>query len=189
MSTAASSVGPIPTILDFRLTFLWVKTILGIFSNSSRVAAPFTLLRKSNLYRQSFEDILEGKSKLGFEAPWQKYKKQFFWKYYLAGPALDSMSGRQAWEHLVPLRTTFPFAVKAWQHGHVTLEGFCYPYGLALAVTFRVVGSLTLDETVRLAYGIKDGEEKFLVVRGGMQSPRNLEQIVDDAFECMSPPF
>ena len=185
MSTPPTTAAATPTILDFRLTFLWVETILDIVSGAADLAELFTFLRKSNRYGQVFEAVLAGKSQTGLEAPWQKHKKQFFWKYYLAGAALDLVSGTQAWQHLVPLRIKPPFAVKDWKHGHVMIEGFYYPHGLALAATFTVVSSLTLDQTVELAYAIKDGEERFLVERDRLQASSTLESLADDAFKWM----
>jgi len=185
MSTPLTTAPAAPTILDFRLTFLWVETILDMISGATDLAEPFTFLNKSNRYRKVFEEVLAGKSKTSPEAPWQKRKKQFFWKYYLAGPALDSVSGRQAWEHLVPLRTKLPFAVKDWEHGRVTIEGFYYPHGLALAVTLRVVSALTLDQTVKLAYAIRDGDEKFSIQQDRLQTVKTLESLADDALTWM----
>jgi hypothetical protein len=65
------------------------------------------------------------------------------------------------------------------------IEGFYYPHGLAVAATFTVVSSLTLDQTVELAYAIKDGEERFLVERDRLQGPSTLESLADDAFKWM----
>ena len=95
----------------------------------SRLADSFQFLRKSEQYRQAFENALAGRDPNGLEVPWYKRKKQFFWKYYLAGPALERVSGRQAWEHVVPLRVKLPLTVKDWKKGIVTVEGFYYPTG------------------------------------------------------------
>jgi len=171
------------TIQDFRLSFLWVETNLDIFAPAAKLADSLQFLNKSERYRQVFESTLADKGPAGLEVPWHKRKKQFFWKYYLAGAALEAVSGRQAWEHLVPFRTKLPLTVKNWKKGTVRVEGFYYPHGLALAVTFQVNGPLTLDGAVELAYAIRDGEEKFVTQED--QSVRSLDDLAENALTQM----
>jgi len=171
------------TVQDFRLSFVWVETNFGIFAPTAKLADSLQFLNKSERYRQVFENILADKGPAGLEVPWHKRKKQFFWKYYLAGAALEAVSGRQAWEHLVPFRTKLPLTVKDWKKGTVTVEGFYYPHGLALAVTFRVNGPLTLDGAVELAYAIRDGEEKFVTLED--RPERSLDDLAEDALTQM----
>ncbi|MGD0007192.1 MAG: hypothetical protein ABSE93_01430 [Terriglobia bacterium] len=171
------------TVQDFRLSFVWVETNLEIFKPTAELADSFQFLKKSERYREVFENTLAGKGLAGLEVPWHKRKKQFFWKYYLAGPALEAVSGKQAWEHVVPLRAKLPVTVKDWKKGIVTLEGFYYPHGLALAVTFRVNGPFTLDDAVKLAYDIRDGGEKFITQEDKLE--RSLDSLGENGLTQM----
>ncbi len=183
-NTPAPSPPPVDlTIQDFRLSFVWMETNLDIFSPTVELADSFQFLRKSEQYRQAFENALAGRDPNGLEVPWYKRKKQFFWKYYLAGPALERVSGRQAWEHVVPLRVKLPLTVKDWKKGIVTVEGFYYPHGMALAVTFRANGPLSLDGAVKLAYAIRGGEEKFVTQEDRVE--RDLDSLAEDALTQM----
>jgi len=65
------------------------------------------------------------------------------------------------------------------------LEGFYYPHGLALAVTARVVGLLTLNHAIRLAYAIKNGQEKFPLEGDKPRGKRKLERLADEAFSWL----
>jgi hypothetical protein len=151
-----------------------VETNLEIFKPTAELADSFQFLKKSERYRKGLA---------GLEVPWHKRKKQFFWKYYLAGPALEAVSGKQAWEHVVPLRAKLPVTVKDWKKGIVTLEGFYYPHGLALAVTFRVNGPFTLDDAVKLAYDIRDGGEKFITQEDKLE--RSLDSLGENGLTQM----
>jgi hypothetical protein len=185
MSTSPTTTPPSLTIKDFRLTFVWVETILDPISGAVQLDAPFNFLQKSNVYQHVFAKVLVGVSGLNLQVPWRTHKEQFFWKYYLSGADLEAVGARQAWEHLVPLLTKLPFSVKNWKQGNITIEGFYYPHGLALAVTFRVVGSFTLDQVVTLAYAIKDGDEK--IPAEGPKGPVvcTLDSLARDAFKYM----
>jgi len=167
-------------IQDFRLSFTWVETLPGAAGWTTPLAPAFSFLRKNDLYAKAFRDALTGASPAGLEVPWKEHKKQFFWKYYLGGPALNDVSGGQAWEHLVPLRTKLPFLVKNWGPGYALLEGFCYPHGLALVVTCRVITELSLPQAVELAYRIKNGEEKFSVESVKKLTNLSLESLAEN---------
>lgn len=185
MSTSPTATPPSVTINDFRLTFVWVETILDPISGAVQLDAPFNFLQKSNVYQQVFAKVLVGVSGLNLQVPWRTHKEQFFWKYYLSGADLEAVGARQAWDHLVPLLTKLPFSVKNWKQGNITIDGFYYPHGLALGVTFRVVGSFTLDQVVNLAYAIKDGDEKI-----PLEGPKGpvvctLDSLAKDVFKYM----
>jgi len=118
MSTSPTATPPSVTINDFRLTFVWVETILDPISGAVQLDAPFNFLQKSNVYQQVFAKVLVGGSGLNLQMPWRTHKEQFFWKYYLSGADLEAVGARQAWDHLVPLLTKLPFSVKNWKQGN-----------------------------------------------------------------------
>jgi len=171
-------------IRDFRLSFIYTELCLEVISGKIRPTPGFAFLSQGNIYKDRFESVQAPRDPLGLQPPWREGESQRFWKRYLPGAVLDAVSGRQAWERLVPVRSRLPLAVKGWARGQVLLEGFYYPHGLALLITVKCQEALTLSEVVKLAYAIRRSE-RFSVQNNQQRLTLNLRALSQRALDSM----
>lgn len=148
---------------DIRLSFIWVETLTGLLASPGRDGASLSFVGSGAGYAAAFDTLLGGGAlPEGLEPPWRNLKAQRFWRGYLSRDAGKPLTGARLRRNLVPFRLKLPHTLEAaWQPAagqappQLTLEGFLYPFGIALVVTAQSQGSLTLDETVDLAHRIK----------------------------------
>jgi hypothetical protein len=121
-------------------------------------AAPFAFLGRDATFVPRFDDVQQGKGDPDrLTLPWAKAAGDHFWTYYLKGPP-GSLRGGKAWEACVPFRLKLDVSVSApWLPARVVTEGFCYPYGHALVVTFDIdpPEPIPLTEVVELARDVR----------------------------------
>lgn len=165
------------TILNFRSTFIWTETLPAIPGATLDPLPEFHFLTRSDLYQDRFQACLDRNDPLGLEPPWQTHANQLFWKYYLPGAVLASASPRQAWKCLVPLRRPMTLRIDPGNGGSASVEGYYYPHGIALAVTFRYSGARTLEEAAALAWTMR----RRGVVREDGCGEAPLQSVVDRA--------
>lgn len=147
-------------IQQFRLSFIWVETNLGLLSKTIPADAPLQRLARRASYEEFFAEVLKNQKthkdvplllvggdyrrvpELG--PPWPKPTGQAFWGRYLQHPQLDTLSGTQAWRALVPIRAKFPCDITPGQwlakapvpvEIAILPEAFFYPHGVAFVLT------------------------------------------------------
>ena len=171
-----------PVILDFRLSFIWTETLLGLLNKALKPKPSFEFLTQSSSYEQLFREVQQsGPSDNGLDVPW-KGSREHFWNFYLPGSAGGQVSGKQAWEHLVPLRAKPSLKVDKWPNGQLILEGFYYPHGLAAVCTFRCQGRFAPEEVRDLAYSIRY-DELFSVTVADKQQDLSLTNLARKALD------
>ena len=175
----------IPLIIrDFRLSFVWIESTVDVVRKKSQTTSDFAFLAQGNLYKEMFETIQARSNPLGLEPPWQRERSQRFWKRFLPGAVLESVGGNQAWDHLVPLRSRLPLAVKNWTNGQLFIEGFYYPHALALSITARCQQVLNLADAIKLAYAIRRSE-RFTVQTKRQTLNLKLNALAQEALNLM----
>src|SRR4051812_13148899 len=167
-----------PIIRQSRITFIWMETNFALLQ-SPVPDIPFAFLGRKEDYVSRFSSLQKGDADPdGLTLPWPKPFGQRFWTFYL-NVTPGKVRGGKAWESLVPFRRKLDISLSAeWLPGRSLVEGFLYPHGYALAVTFFVGPTdLQLDGFVELARDIR--RRRKLTVTW---SPESVEDLVLDAF-------
>jgi hypothetical protein len=147
-------------IRDMKLSLIWVETLPAMFDRPVNGPPPMPFLRSAGYYAEMFDRLLRVKvDPNGITLPWRNLKVQNFWLSYLEQQT--RVSGSTAWRKLIPLRAKPPFKPQpTWLlpvPKPVTLEGYFYPFGIALVLNAQYKGSLSLAEAVDLGYRIRFG--------------------------------
>jgi|SRR5271165_761182 len=164
-----------PVILDFRLSFVWTETLLGLLDGTLEPKPSFEFLTLSSSYKQLFEAIQKPGATAALNVPWRE-SRQHFWNFYLPGSVGKPVGGKQAWEHLVPLRAKPPLTLDKWSKGQIVAEGFYYPHGTAVVCTFRCQGRYKPEQVQELAYAIRY-DERFIATADGKQQQLSLNKL------------
>jgi hypothetical protein len=166
-----------PLVRQVRLAFIWVETTLDLVREPVP-AAPLAFLGRDASYVPRFDNLQKGVTDPdGLTLPWPKPAGQRFWQFYLNHRPGD-VGGGKAWGALVPFRLKLDVSVSApWLPGRVTTEGFFYPHGHGLIVTFQLEPSpaISLEATVELARDLRK-RKKLAVV----WSPTRSEELILD---------
>jgi len=143
-------------IFDFRLAFIWTETRVQML-NEPPPDLPFAFLGRNYAYEPVFNACQQGQpGPDGLHLPWPVNSEFNFWNYYFEGRQLADVTGRQAWKALLPFRWLIPATVRAdWLAGRVLAEGFFYPPGLGLVLTFSCSRPQTLAEMVETGFQIR----------------------------------
>jgi hypothetical protein len=157
-----------PVIQDFRLSFVWNETLLGLMTGALQPQPAYTFLTQNSSYTQTFDTAQQGSNLLGLTVPWNE-RRQHFWNFYLPGSAGGLVSARQAWEYSVPLRSKLPFTIDRSQKEQAILEGYYFPHALAVVCTFRCRGHFSPGEVRELAYSIRYNERFTVSILGAPQ--------------------
>lgn len=111
----------------------------------------------------------------GLHLPWGNGRGRSFWTYYL-----ETVTVRQAWRKLAPLRLPLPPVAAPGFPGTVALTGYLYPFGQTLVATHTVRAAppdgMTLDQVVASViaarrdqeYRFADGREPAAVALDGL---------------------
>jgi len=172
------------SITNFRASFIWSETLLGVPGGTLKPLSEFQFLTWSDQYQERFRGVLDGDDPLRLDPPWEAHSNQLFWKYYLPGAVLAAVSPKQAWKSLVPLRRGTPFAVDAGKGATAWLEWYYYPHGIALALTFKYSGARTLQETVDIAWNMRRQGVVSQQTPAGLK-PLSLQVFVDGALKWL----
>lgn len=165
-------------IQSAKLSFIWAEVVPGFLQQLIQ-KSPYAFLTRSFLFPDVFEAARDGRAEQPkLEAPWLSERKQQFWMRYLVQGKLREVSGSQAWEYLVPLRTDLGIQIVAnWFDGSTFIDAFYHPFGVAAAISFRWQPKLSLKDFLPKAYDFaKYG--KFSVAGDPAQS-LSLEQVAD----------
>ena len=143
----------------FRLSFIWLEHFNGLLPSSKN---PMSFLAQRSTYKSAFEKALAGTSRWTVPWPRARYIDRFWCSYLETGfRPLDRIDSERAWDHLAPVRQSFPVRVvptdgtgKALAQ-RVTLEGFYYPHAIGFVMTFDIEDQLTLPDCVHRAAAIR----------------------------------
>lgn len=144
-------------ILDLRVSLIWVETVLDLLSDSVPSDAALACLGRSWSYAGEFDELKStGSGPMDLELPWRKTGVHWFWTHYLEGHTRSEVTGSRAWKAQIPFRGKVPAQVEApWLRGHLVLESFFYPHGVALVLTARCATPMTFDQAVGTAFEIR----------------------------------
>ncbi len=177
MSTSPQAAQDV-VVTDFRLSFVWVEPIFDVVTGAAKTNPGFDFLLSEAPYSLRFDPALQSPG-ADLDIPWHGESKQFFWKFYLGGGGLEQTSALHAWSRFVPLKQRLPFAARNGNFKAVSLEAFFYRHALAVMVTCRFCGRLSLTDAVNLAHSVKKGSEKFTFQQNGVANaaPMDIESL------------
>ena len=185
-SKSKSKSKPDPTtIQDVRLTFLWAEVVPDFLNQQIANTSPFASLTRGYLYKQAFADAQTAKtSQALFVRPWIAEYKQQFWMRYLVQGKLAAVGGEQAWNWLVPLRSSPGIQLTAdWFSGRIGVEGFYYPFGLAVMISFHWKPELAPKPLVPEA--LKFRRTGKFKITGAVAPESTLEQVGELVLDLM----
>lgn len=125
-------------IIDLRLSFVWTSGT-DLLLDDPVPAIPFAFLTSEAGYASRLEELRAAGDPDGL-FPWPRHAAKHFWSMYLGGPTA-AVSPWTAWKHFVPLRVPLrrPAAVPGLP-AQLSLEGFCYPFGVAVVAGVNLYG-------------------------------------------------
>ncbi len=157
----------VATISDWRLTFVWVETILDVLRGRlAQVSAPMPFAVSRFPYIEWFNGRGTRRDlRRMAEPPWPMHATEGFWWWYLGTPAsLSDVGGALAWRSAVPVRVPTPVApVPDVDNLRIWSEGLAHPWGIAFVLhlvstsTWRDFGALA-GELIELRR-----EDRFLL--------------------------
>jgi len=102
-------------------------------------------------YEKNFNKIKDDAREWTF--PWQENERQNFWTNYLGMNELYDLEAHKAWKFLVPFRAkpVVRIDTKTTPGLRATIEGFCYPYGMASVITVKIKTDLPFVDMINKA--------------------------------------
>jgi hypothetical protein len=184
MSKDKQNTNPI-TVGDARLVFLWAEVLPPLVDQQLLESSPLFFLTRGYLYRDAFDRARNGEAvDPTLEPPWLPKHKQKFWMRYLVQGNLADVTGHQAWDWLVPLRFSPGVRLTAeWFKGRSCVEGFFYPFGLGLAISFQWSPQLALGDFVSQAFELR--RTGRFSVAGTTAPPVSLEEAAGPVLDSM----
>lgn len=173
---------PLIKSYDLRMSFIWVSTILDFLKGNVPAGAPMAFLGNEGQYKNKFDQMVAQLGQGQLQPPWFKAKEDFFWYYHTENTEPVNITSTKAWKYFIPMRMRIPFKVGApLQKGRTFLEGFFYPFGVALVFTVECYDELTLDEARELAFKIKQGDSLQVTFPDGSTQDLHLNPLADRA--------
>ena len=162
-----------PKIRELHASFIWTesakrlpenKAPMGYLGNPKRFVNYFANLSiqrelATNMLASDDQDALanileisapnsDPLRSLHWALPWEvgkHYYEHHFWHYYLGGADLrEAVSGKVAWEHLVPLRLGLPLRIAGPRLEadeptvRIFADGYAYPHGSAVEIKLQL---------------------------------------------------
>jgi len=137
-------------ITRIHLSLIWSEMIPELLSMPRR-DLPMGWLGQRQRYADQFESALARSDQ--YEPPWTpqtRANRNHFWYYYLGKRFPDELSGDEAWQMLVPLRTDLQVQARLsdeWGGGRI-FDTLFYPHGIAFICTLILQPRRSLAETV-----------------------------------------
>ena len=185
-SKSKSKSKPDPTtIQDVRLTFLWAEVVPDFLQQQIANDSPYACLTRSYLYKEAFAKAQTAKTSDSlFVRPWIVKHRQQFWMRYLVQGDLAAVGAEQAWNWLVPLRSNPGIGLTAdWFSGRSGVEGFYYPFGVAVMISFQWTPQLAPKALVPGAFQFRK-TGKFKIT--GTEAPEStLDQVAATVLDLM----
>jgi len=158
------------TIHDVRVTLVWTERLPGLPVDQPSIAAPLTSLGPMTSYISLFNKVRSGSGGGLLSVPWERPVGHNFWTYYLQGVAPGEVAAAEAWKAIVPFRHPLNLRAVGTGGNALTLEGFWYPHGLALAASTRLTSSSSLADTVVALQDISRYAPITITLEGGTTS-------------------
>jgi hypothetical protein len=172
------------TVTELRMSFIWFEAWPDLLVAPG--AAPLAALGGQATYAHIFNQYVatDASPLKGLTLPWKHGKQgKSFWAIYLGGSV--AKNGDQAWNHIIPLRSTPPISIDAnWLNGRVFAETFFYPHGVACTINVSCSNDLTLTKPLMdLAANVRRNA-KFEVI--GPNFPKQLLSLEAIARELLT---
>jgi hypothetical protein len=129
-------------VKKFKISFLWVKTILEIFDYDENKSGKY-------IYRDyhSFEETLrklssDGTADRDYTYPWHELGHNNFWKHYLKCFNEKSLNISNLWDCIMPLYYKMKANIEFFSDGYgvmkVTGEPYLYHHGIGIAINIHI---------------------------------------------------
>ena len=167
-------------ITSFRLSFIWTETLTNPLSEQNWTVPDYQFLASNSGYISKIGSITGHAESLSLSLPWKEKRNNRFWRSYLPGAALPSVSGKQAWKYLVPMRWELRTPFKTANGESIQQECFLYPHGFGCVVNIKCVGEFSLAGVAEYATSLN--RETFT---HESRVPSTLRDIADQEFNWM----
>ncbi len=177
----------------FKLSLLWSETVLDLLQEETPLKAPMRFLGRNYSYETRFADAVREQVVLltaklqprgELAPPWPKPIGQRFWMYYLKKRKLDEVSGREAWNALVPFRIRPRFMPEAAPPvDSVLSEGFAYPHGFAWVLTLECRGTFTPEDVAGTAQELRRTRLMTVTWEGGTSEQCSVDTLAARAMQ------
>ena len=168
-------------VRKLRLSLIW----MDIFPTDD---SDFWIERHSQ-YTQDFNVAMSTIPDKALNLPWTEHQNQRFWQDYFETRKLENINEKKAWRCLMPLRySPFVKVDTAEKPGHrVVAEGFYYPHGVAVIITFFIDNDLLLESMVDAAVEARNNQYNvtWLRLEQEIQERLPLKKLADNFFEHM----
>src|SRR2546425_1044766 len=127
-----------PTVLDLRLSLIWVESFLSLLQEP-QPSAPRQFLGRPQSYAKLFSTWEAGPGEDATLAPpWSVEYARTFWRYYS-----EHRSGiippKQTWRLIVPIHARMPLTASSPATPYqLEAHGYLYPFGLALEMSCEI---------------------------------------------------
>lgn len=99
---------------------------------------PEAVLWSKGLYVAEYNQLRGGQGTRGFDLAWYEGQKSSFWRFYLGGQALGTVSASSAWDAFVPLRLFIgSISVTTDLQERVVMDVYGYELGVVVTVTVQ----------------------------------------------------
>jgi len=141
---------------------------------------PKTLAVKRHGLNLAFQEKLNNPCVLTPPWPWLgRNYIHYFWQYYLENVEPNNLSGDQAWEFLVPLRTNIPVKIGSpWPPNgpkcRCMVDGLLYPHGVAVVLMPRLLFKQQTDTDDPSPSGVELGAGLSRMMDRALEMRKNL---------------
>jgi hypothetical protein len=98
------------------------------------------------LYVSEYNDLRAGYPPSGYDFAWYPGHKSSFWRHYLGGQALDTVSAVDAWRAFVPFRLDLSHLIATTVlDERVVVEAYGYELGVVVAITVQPFKRASVD--------------------------------------------
>ncbi|MSP14552.1 MAG: hypothetical protein EXR62_16555 [Chloroflexi bacterium] len=184
------------TVTYLKLSLIWVEAFPALVDGPLPANAPMDFLWHRAGYEARFNQLSAAPGSLVL--PWARSVGSYthnFWYHYLRNHSPEQISGAESWELLVPFQTGFDLKLKAaWpadpggadpaKSTWVTVDGYYYPWAVAVVIGINLRADLPLADMVRLACRAA-GSGQFEVTQEGQAQRRTLAALAYELLDRM----
>lgn len=132
------------TIRELRFSLVWMEPFPIDAVDSWRFG-------DDKKYEKTFDKIKDESREWTF--PWLENGRQNFWTNYLSIYERHDLAAKKAWKHLIPFRSKSLVKIDTATTPELraTIEGFCYPHGIASVITVKIKEDLPFVDMINKA--------------------------------------
>jgi hypothetical protein len=183
------------SITELRISLVWTQTLPSLLMASGSSLSPLDLSRddrySEGLERARWVSLSPG----SFDTPWPEVQgaprlttpwktrgensvePNNFWIYYAHLNDVGQISSQRAWKLLVPLRINRSARFESTAaDARCRLEGFVYPFGVAIILGVTLRGAFDLHQAVRQVADVRQ-RHSFVSDNSGAPLPMRLEAL------------